>query len=286
MLAGMDIPVATAAPWIVLGAVLGVLLLVAAGLAAWRRRRGRSEPEPGVDDLPGFLESPPGVGEHPATSGWALLAAPPAPPRQPAGRRWPVAALTASGLALLLLAGVAAVLAVTARSEDRSPGDRFPVTARPEGVALELAFGGVVLERRPVGVTATYPRVVVTSDGGQDVAEVELPTYNCLTAEAPDDPEAAGCTPAGTEHARLASPELTLESGEDGEVRVSGRFPTWLRPNGSPPEPTGRAYEIDVTVAPDGRARGGEWVPAAGTLRLGEDSAPSTGGAADRLRIG
>jgi hypothetical protein len=285
MLAGMDIPVAAAAPWIVLAAVLGMLLLVSAGLAVRRRERGRTTPEPEQDDLPGFLESPPGVGAPHPTSGWAVLATPPAPPEPPAGRRSPVAALTAAGAALLLLAGVAAV-AVSARSEDRSPGDRSRATAAPEDLAVELAFGGVVLERRPVGVTATYPRLVVTSDGGQDVAEVELPTYNCLTAEAPDDPEAAGCTPAGTEHARLTSPELTLESGEDGEVRVSGRFPTWLHPNGSPPEPTGRAYEIDVAASPDGRTRGGEWVPATGTLRLGEDSAPSTGGAADRLRVG
>jgi hypothetical protein len=273
----------------VLGAVLGILLLVTAGLGVRRLRQGRStpDPEPVQDDLPGFLESPPGAGDRPTTrDGWAVLAAPPAAPAPPAGERSPVAAVTAAGLALLLLVGVAAVLAVAARSEDRSSGNGPRPAAHGEGVAVEVAFGGVVLERRPVGVTATYPRVVVTSDGGQDVAEVELPTYNCLTAAAPDDPEAAGCTPAGTEHARLTSPELTLERGEDGEVHVSGRFPTMRRPNGSPPEPTGRTYELDVTVTPDGPARPGEWVPATGTLRLGDGSAPSTGGTADRLRLG
>jgi hypothetical protein len=270
-------------------------MLVGMDILGLRRRRtaSASEPQgPGVahDDLPGFLESPPGTRDAPgpAAGGWTVLAPPPPRPavEVPAGRRAPVAALTAAGLALVLLIGVAVVAALASRSEDGPPGGRDRTAPPPPGVAVELAFGGVVLERRPVGVTATYPRVVVTSEDGRAVADVELPTYNCLTAEAPDVPEAAGCTPAGTEHARLSSPALTVESAGDGEVHISGRFPTWRRPNGSPPEPTGRTYEIDVTASPDGPARTGEWVPATGTFRLGDDSATSTGGAADRLRVG
>jgi hypothetical protein len=252
-----------------------------------RRQRVRPGPtRPGVadDDLPGFLESPPGTRETaaPAAGGWVPLASPPPPP-EPETRSRPSRAreLTAAAAVAVLLIGIATVAFLTSRSEDR-PG----AAARPDGLAVELAFGGVVLERRPVGVTATYPRVVVTSDGGRAVADVELPTWNCLTADAPDAPEDAGCTPAPTEHARLTSPALTVESYENGGVRFSGRFPTELRPNGSPPEPTGRTYELDVTAAPEGEARPGAWAPATGTLRLGDDSAPSTGGAADRLRIG
>jgi hypothetical protein len=153
-------------------------------------------------------------------------------------------------------------------------------------VSAELAFGGVVLERRPVGVTATYPRVRLATEGGRTVAEVELPTYNCLTAEAPDDPTAAGCVPAGTEHAELAPPQLTVSTADDGGVRITGRFPTRVHPNGSAPVPTGRSYEIEVVAEPDGELRRGRWLPATGTLRLGDGTAATTGGADDRLRFG
>jgi hypothetical protein len=214
----------------------------------------------------------------------ALTAAAPHTAEPSRGARSPVALLEAAVLALVLLVGVAAVAAAVSRSEGRSPSDgREPA---PQGMALELRFGGVVLEPRAVGVTATYPRVVVTSEHGRTVAEVELPTYNCLTAEAPDDPVAAGCTPAGTEYARLTTPELAVGSGADGVVHLTGRFPTWWRPNGSAPVPTGRTYTLDVTAARAVEGRPGEWVPATGTLRLGDDSAPTTGGAADRIRIG
>ena len=73
-----------------------------------------------------------------------------------------------------------------------------------------LTFGGIVLERRAVGVTATYPQVTVTSDGEEAVAHVELPTFNCLTDQAPADPVAAGCVASLTESADLATPELTV----------------------------------------------------------------------------
>jgi hypothetical protein len=294
MLAGMNIPVA-AAPWIVLGAVLGIMLLVTAGLTTlWLyRRSGRRPDRPEAagphDDLPDFLERPPGSDGNagPATGDWVpLAAAPPVGAAEPSRRgRPPVAPLTAAVLALVLLVGVAAAAAVASRSEDRSPGDGSEASPQ-RGMALELGFGGVVLEPRAVGVTATYPRVVVTARDGQAVADVELPTYNCLTAEAPDDPVAAGCTPAGTEHARLTTPELTVESGADGVVRVTGRFPTSWRPNGSTPVPTGRTYALEVTAKPAVAVRPGEWVPATGTLRLGDDSASTAHGAADRLRIG
>src|SRR4051812_5874758 len=110
MLAPMDLAAASAGPWLVLGVVLGVLLagLLALAVAAVRRTKptaaasgagasdgaGTAEPDPTngwlEDDLPGFLDQPPGTapGATPPASGPAEdppLAAPEppvAPPRR------------------------------------------------------------------------------------------------------------------------------------------------------------------------------------------------------------
>jgi hypothetical protein len=289
MLTAMEIPV-TAGPWLVLGVVLGVLLPATAGLAVvlLRTRRspapppGPAAPDHGVDDLPGFLESPPGSAPAPAAPPpeWPALAAPPprpapqpGPDRRDGGTR---AALVAMAVTALVLVGTAAAVA-TSRTSDGAgdpDGARDQVApgpaARPDDVAADLTFGGVVLERHAVGVTVAYPRVTVTVRNGRPAAEVELPTFNCLTDAAPDDPVAAGCARSVPEYAELAGPALSART-EDDRLRVSGAFPTSHRPNGAPPVATGRVYELAVDVAPrDGTADGGT-EPATGTLRLGEE---------------
>lgn len=291
MLVAMDIPAAAAGPWIVLGVLLGL-----AGLIGFLVLRGRpstpaadESPLPvAEDDLPGFLESPPGSAGAPVdpAQGWATLTAPPEPVAPPLGTppsRWDtLRVLSALTLAGVLLIGIAAALAVVSRPE---PGAGPGRDESADGVAADLAFGGVVLERRAVGVTATYPRVRLTSDDERTVAHLELPTVNCLTAEAPDDPVAAGCTPAGTEYADLATPALAVR--RDGEtVRMSGRFETYLRPNGSSPVGTGRVYELEITAESVGDASAGTWMPATGVLRLGDDRTTTADGTDDRLRLG
>src|SRR3954464_6945885 len=87
---------------IALGVALGVLGVALAGLAAVLvrgRRRPHQRPVtsgPGIgeDDLPGFLESPPGTGPADARTGWTSLTAPPPPtpgrpPRGPDDRLGP-----------------------------------------------------------------------------------------------------------------------------------------------------------------------------------------------------
>jgi hypothetical protein len=137
-----------------------------------------------------------------------------------------------------------------------------------DGGAARLAFGGLVLEQRAVGITATYPVVEVAWDRHRGVAHVRLPTFNCLTTEAPADPVAAGCTATVAEYADLTAPELRV-TGHDGTVELSGRFPTYVRPNGSPPEWTGRVYEFRVRAAPVAGAPDQGWVRAEGEIRLG-----------------
>ncbi|WP_164704621.1 hypothetical protein [Blastococcus litoris] len=278
----MEIPVA-AGPWLVLGVVLGLLLpLLAAAAVLLARRRGAAapagEPDPGGDDLPGFLESPPGTGPAPAAAeGWAALG-PPAPPAHPApvrddGTR---RALAAMGATALVLVGAVATVAAVGGADDAGRSDRDP--APPPATTAQLAFEGVVLERHPVGVTVAYPRVEVTVRDGRAAAEVELPTWNCLRDSAPADPVVAGCSRSVVEHAELASPALALETHGDA-LTVSGSFPAFRRSNGSAPAPTGRVYEIAVEVAPrDGTADGGS-EPATGSLTLGDERAvPSEAG--------
>jgi hypothetical protein len=283
MLTAMEIPV-TAGPWLVLGVVLGILLAALAALAAvgLRRRRAPGPPAPspppehGIDDLPGFLESPPGStpaadDPHPA---WPALSAPPRPPAAqppepvPGGDGGTRRALLAMAVTALLLVGAAAAVAIG--TEDR-PGRAPQAGTEPVGdVTAELAFEGVVLERHAVGVTVTYPRVRVTVRDGLPAAELELPTFNCLRDTAPEDPVAAGCSRSVPEYAQLAAPDLGLRTDGDG-FRVSGAFPTSRRPNGSAPVSTGRVYEITVDVAPrDGSLDEGS-EPATGRLELGGD---------------
>jgi len=292
MLDGMDIPGAAAgtatAPWLVLGAVLGVLLVLLAGLVAALvlRRRNPGPPAHGPaaddrrDDLPGFLESPPGSGAGPTVpqTGWAALTAPiaPAAPPPARGRRDAVVVLAAMAVTALLLVGAAAAVAATSGPGGRrDPHTRGHEPAARDAAAARLTFGGVVLEPRAVGVTATYPVVEVTTDGERSRATVEFPTFNCLAAEAPADPVAAGCTRSLPEYAELASPDLEVQRDGDG-LRISGLFPTELRPNGSAPTPTGRAYDLRITVTPAGEGRG--WQPADGVLELGPDRAVTTAG--------
>src|SRR5215212_5330628 len=109
---------------IALGVALGALGVALVGLVALRvlRRPGRPPadraptaqgPGFGDDDLPGFLEFPPGAGDEPVRPGpgWASLAPPSSPPPAPApvGGREVRVVLTAMAVAtLLLLGGVAA----------------------------------------------------------------------------------------------------------------------------------------------------------------------------------
>lgn len=330
MLGPMDIPAAGAGPWIVLGVVLGIGLVALAALATTRLRRPAptAAPEPseppepsgfGDDDLPGFLESPPGSAvSEPGAPGeaWTSLApvpVPPATPRPaaplPAPDHATVRTLAVLAAVTLLLVGAAATVAIASRSSaagggagpqaggktGRTPPSSASATAEPDprtagalagtelpvgsgGVAAELAFGGVILERRAVGVTATYPVLHLTASGGRGraLAHVQLPTWNCLADAAPDDPVAAGCTRSVTEYADLATPRLSV--ARNGDLwRIGGRFPTYVRPNGSPPEWTGRVYELLVTTEPAGRPVEGR-VRAKGVLELGEDATRTTGG--------
>ncbi len=164
---------------------------------------------------------------------------------------------------------------LTAPPEQPEPGDpgagRLMTTSVPigdDGVFARLAFEGLVLERRAVGITAAYPSVSVTAaevPGGPALAHVRLPVWNCLTDTAPVDPVAAGCRRLPTEYAELPTPALTVTEQGDG-LRISGRFPTYVRPAGSPPAWTGRVYPLTVHIAADGG-------DATGALHLGTQRA-------------
>jgi hypothetical protein len=307
MLVGMDIPAAAAAPWLALGVVLGILLLGLVGLGAALLLR---RPDPGGppttparsddpgddarDDLAGFLEHPPGSAGGPElpAEGWAVLAlSAPVPHSVPDPTPEPVAVgrsapgsgtrrvLAAMAVAALLL--VAAAAAVATGLPVRGPGEPAAASSAgmrsPEGLEAHLSFGGVVLERRAVGVTASYPELLLTGEGaGSDLrASVRLPTWNCLTDEPPGDPVAAGCRRTVPEYGDLATPALEVVRTHDG-LRIAGRFPTETRPNGSAPAPTGRVYELAVTVVAGNRPRNG-WLPASGVLELGADRTETTG---------
>ena len=311
---------------IALGVVLGLLGVVLAGLAAFvaARRAGRRPPVaaapppaaggPEQDDLPGFLEFPPGAGSPPAgpVAGWPSLApAPPVPTPAPPRSKDSRAALGVIVAVSVLL--VALGVAVATSGGDRrphdnrahgspAPGSQAPMAAPgtagaladetlpvgDDGIAARLAFDGAVLERHPVGVTATYPRLRLSSDGRRAVMHLELPTFHCLAAEAPGDPVAAGCSRAVAEYADLASPGLRVTRSGD-RMRLSGEFATYVRPNGGPAEWTGRTYRIEVTVrAVAGRGTAQEgWQPAEGVLVLGGDRADTTGDAeVNAVRLG
>lgn len=288
----MDIPVAAAAPWIALGVALGVLVITVAGLGvALRVRRQRpadragpvdgSSDHPAQDDLAGFLEYPPGTagGSTAPAGGWVVLA-PPAPAPEPAGRPAP---RPVSTRALLAAMAVSAVLLLAAAAVAMGPGQELDPGARPASgrplepgaVEARLAFGGVVLEPHAVGVTATYPGLRLTGRAGDLHAHLDLPTWNCLAAEAPADPAAAGCRRSVPEYSDLAEPALEVTETFDG-LRIAGHFSTVTAASGASPEPTGRTYELVVTVVPGERSEHG-WLAADAVLHLGDQRTETNG---------
>jgi hypothetical protein len=295
MLGAMDIQGAAATgtaavSWLALGVVLGVGLVVLVGSVTTlllRRRPDRSAPaDPGVqppaggDDLPGFLESPPGSAAPDPPAGWSLLAAPaasPVPVSAPRPRRDSLVAAVAMAVTAVLLLGAAAAVAVISRSDGRPAHSGSPASpTRGSGAEARLTFGGLVLEPRAVGVTATYPVVQISADGNRTRARVEFPTFNCLTADAPADPAAAGCTRSVTEYAELSGPDLVVDGGGDG-LAVTGRFATEVHPNGGAPVATGRVYALRLTVTPAAGAAHDGWRPAHGVLELGPGRATTVG---------
>ena len=318
MLTPMDLPTASAGPWLLLGLVLGLLLAGGAALAVvglrgqGRRRAAAVEPAPGgwvEDDLPAFLDLPGGVADEDTATSAPL-------PLAPAPERRPVPAHAASGDdrsssrllvglagAALVLVGIAAAVAAVAPGPPSSaapapepapdPGptwtapDLTPMPDRPEagapgagdlasasvpvgesGVVARAEFEGIVLERRAVGVTAAYPSASVTAEavpGGPALAHLRLPLWNCLTDSAPADPVAAGCRRLPTELAEQPTPALSVTEDGDG-LRIAGRFPTYVRPTGTPPEWTGRVYQLAIRIAPDGDG-------VTGSLHLGTERA-------------
>ena len=322
----MDSSAPAAVPWVVL--VLALLALAGLVVAALSRPRppappadpapprpARPAPRWPDDDLPGFLDAPPGTPPPPPAPVAALPEEEDPGPARPDGSGRAVAGMAAAALVLVAaLAGVAGATRdgagtavarpvpgpVASSPRDTptpTPGPPLPaVPADPlpgeggagvlaarsvplgeDGVVARLAFGGLVVERQAVGTTVAFPMVSVTAagDGRTALAHVRLPSWNCLTAEAPEDPEAAGCVRSRTEYADLPSPALTVtRDGED--LRLTGRFPTYTRPIGTAPAYTGRVYDLSVTVSPVGPVRDGT-ARAEGTVFLGTDRAESVG---------
>jgi hypothetical protein len=257
------------------------------------------------DDLPAFHAHPPGSPGAPFPA--PAPAAGPEPAGTATGRANPARALTGMALVALVLVAAAAGVAYAARrtadggeprattaprADAPSPAAasapaRMSVPATPtagqpgagelaylsvplgrDGLLARLRFGGVVLEQRAVGLTVAYPSVsVTTGSGGAALAHVRLDTFNCLTAEPPPDPSAAGCARSVPEYADLPAPALTVVQ-EGGTVRLTGRFPTYTRPNGTGPLYTGRVYDLTVAVRADLPAHG-RTGPAGGTFYLG-----------------
>jgi len=153
-----------------------------------------------------------------------------------------------------------------------APGDLAATDLPPgtDGFAAAVSFGGVVLEPRAVGVTVAYPALRVSSDGDRTLAHVELAVWNCLADTPPADPAVADCRRGLTEYADLPTPDLqAVRSG--GGVQLSGSFPTYTRPNGSPPVATGRSYALEVRL----QDRRGS---VSGTLQLGDGQAAAAPG--------
>ena len=297
----MEIP-GTAGAWLVLGVVLGLLasMGVALAVAAVRGRAAPPQPAaradaPAQDDLPGFLEFPPGSVPVPAApvTAWPALSSPPAAPQERAAppRRagaHGLRAVAALAVTVLVLVGAAAAVA-TAGSSDPTGGapgsDAGPRSPAPGDVAADLTFGGLVLERQAVGATVTYPRVLVTTDRGRTTAELELPTFNCLRDTAPVDPVAAGCTRSVTELTSLSEPVLAVRAGDDG-LLLTGAFATSRRRNGLPPVPTGRVLQVVVAVAPESGRSAADGAPASGSLQLGEHRTGTTADGPNRVTYG
>jgi hypothetical protein len=118
-----------------------------------------------------------------------------------------------------------------------------------------LTAAGIALTRVPVGVVAGFPRVVVAVDGDHAVVHLELATADCLTPAAPARPEDAGCLPTASEFADLGTPALRVDRSA-GRLTLSGRFPTYRRPDGAAPMWTGRSRDVTVTLDLPGMAGG------------------------------
>jgi hypothetical protein len=307
-------------PLIALGvAVLGLVVVGVGALAA--RSPSREVPERLLrDDLPAFHARPPGSPGAPAlpSGGPPVLLAVPPPaaerPRIPAGRSSTGRPLLVLAAVVLLVLGAAAGVGLATRDAaggqpagrpavlrlpalpavpdsppaGRTGAGRLAFTSLPLGpgdVAARLSFDGVVLERQAVGVTVTYPSVSVTTHGTLALAHVRLPTFNCLTADAPADPLAAGCVPSVTEYADLPAPALHV-SHDGTHLSMQGRFPTYVRPNGTAPHYTGHVYALTVGARAGDRLRQGVFA-ADGVLTLGGQTARSSGRAPlDVLRRG
>jgi hypothetical protein len=322
----MESSAPAAVPWVVL--VLALLALTGLAAAALSRPRpappAPADPSPARparpvprwpdDDLPGFLDSPPGTPAPPPAPAAASQEDDDAGPAHPDGSGRAVAAMAAAGL--LLVAALAGVAGATRTGGDDpvpvsapgpgtpspqgtppptpAPPSLPPVPADPlpgeggagvlaarsvplgeDGVVARLTFGGLVVERQAVGTTVGYPGVSVTTDGdgGTALAHLRLPTWNCLAAEPPADPAAAGCVRSRTEYADLPTPALTVTRDGD-DLRLTGRFPTYTRPIGTAPAYTGKVYDLAVTVSPAGHVRDGT-ATAEGTVFLGTDRAES-----------
>ncbi|MBM7805786.1 hypothetical protein JOD57_001623 [Geodermatophilus bullaregiensis] len=232
------------APRAVAGLTAAALALVA-GLAGVSLATGDGDPDGGQD---GGLDPPAATATVPAPSPPA-----PRPPDLPAVPADPLPGEQGAGV-------------LATRS----------VPLGEDGVTARLTLDGLVLEQRAVGVSVTYATVSATVGGdGTALAHLRLPTWNCLGTTAPADPAGAGCTPTGVEYADLPTPALAVTRDGDA-LRLTGRFPTYTRLNGTPPAYTGRVYPLTVLVAPAAAPRDGE-APAEGALVLGTGRAGTVG---------
>jgi hypothetical protein len=162
--------------------------------------------------------------------------------------------LTAFAVGALLLVGTAAALAAASRPSAPAVPEEPPAASAPSpdaGLSARLSFAGVVLEEHAVGVTAAHPELELELDGDRGELHLRLPAVNCLAASAPPDAADPACRAARTEYADLTSPDLrVVRDGDD--VTVSGRIATSLRPPGGGEEPTGRSYDVALTLPADG----------------------------------
>ena len=317
-----------ALPWVVLVvALLALAGLAAVALTGWGRPAAPREAAPALpartaprwpdDDLPGFLESPPGTPGGPPTPAAAPVAdVVDEPAATPDGSGRVVAGMAAA--ALLLVAALAGVAGAT-RDGDDPPGvpapgtatpttraDTTPPTASPalpavpadplpgeggagvladrsvplggSGVVARLAFGGIVVERHAVGTTVAYPSVSVTAAGDGGMALAHL-RLPTWNCLALEPP--ADPVAAGCVRSRTEYADLPSPAltvtREGRDLRLTGRFPTYTRPVGTAPAYTGRVYDLVVSVSPDGPVQDGE-APATGTVFLGTDRAESVDG--------
>lgn len=240
-------PASADAPWlvpVVVALIVAGAVLIAGALAV---AAARSAPASGWrpfadDDLPRFAECPPGCTAPSPGSG--------ATTRSGSGA-------TTGMLAVVGVVALLAAAALTVAGATRAESQPAARAAQPE--TAHLTVGGVVLQQRAVGVTVTYPDVTVRTDARGTAVHLRLPTFNCLADAPPPDPLAAGCVRSLEEFADLTTPQLSVVREATGALRLSGRFPTYVRPNGSPPESTGRVYALTVIARPGGSSTAGEF---------------------------